>query len=165
MCWRTLSYCLFSGTVRSARGAASPLASVCSRGLCCSDWCAGGGVVSHDPAVLQLNNTAPVGRISFRVCDLDDCRAGIIKPLEELHDFFTLCRMEISGRLISKDQLRAENHRARHAHKLLLAAGALAREQLFLSHNVEAIERIANQANALLVRHILVGERHFQILD
>src|SRR5712664_4970431 len=111
MVLRSLSYCRFSGTVRSERGTASHPASVCSRGLCCSHWCAGGGVVSHDPAVLQLNNAAPVRSISFRVRDLDDGCSAVIQPLEELHDFVTLCGMQISSRLIREDQLRTENHR------------------------------------------------------
>src|SRR6266571_5690225 len=165
MVLRSLSYCRFSGTVRSDRGIASHPAIACSRGLCCSDWCAGGGVVSHDPAVLQLNNAAAVRSISLRMRDLNNRRSRIVQSLEKLHDFVALRGMQISSRLIRKDQLRTENHRASHAHKLLLAARELVWEKVFLAHDVEAIERVANQAHPLFVRHILVGERNLEILE
>src|SRR6266478_170058 len=104
MCLRSLSYCRISGTVRNNRGAPWGQASAApSRGLRRADWRAGGGVVSHHPPVFQLDNAAPIGGISFRVCDLDDCCACIVQSLEKLHDLFTLGRMEISSRLISKD--------------------------------------------------------------
>ncbi len=64
---------------------------------------------------------------------LDDCRTAVIQPLEELHDFVALRGMQISSRLIREDQLRAENHRASHAHKLLLAARELVWEKVFLA--------------------------------
>ncbi len=78
-----------------------------SSGLRCADLRAGWGVVSHNPAVLQLNNAIPMGGISLRVCDLDDCCSGIIQFFEELHDLFALRGMEIPSRLIGEDQLRA----------------------------------------------------------
>src|SRR5712692_6139710 len=99
------------------------------------------------------------------MCDLDDCCAGVIQPLKELHDLFTLRGMKISSRLIGEDQLRTENHRASHANELLLAARELAREQVFLSNDMEAIERVANQTNTLLVRHVLVGKRDLEIFE
>src|SRR5437667_8526922 len=140
MVLRSLSYCRCSGTVRSDRGSASHLASVRSRGLCGADWRAGCGVVSHNPSVLQLNNAATVGSISLRVRDLDDGRPAVIQPLEELHDLFALCGMQISSRLVGEDQLRAKDHRARHAHKLLLAARELVGKQAFFAHDVESVE-------------------------
>src|SRR5712664_3559314 len=103
--------------------------------------------------------------ISLRVCDLDNCCAGVIKLFEELHDLLALCGMEISSRLISEDQFRTEDHRAGHPDELLLAAGELVREKILLADDVKAIERIANQANALFVRHVLVGKRDFEIFE
>src|SRR5258708_2525603 len=73
--------------------------------------------------------------------------------------------MEISSRLIGEDQLRTKDHRAGHSDKLLLAAGELVREKIFLANDVESVEAIANQADPLFVRHILVGKRHFQIFE
>src|SRR5260370_14745181 len=66
---------------------------------------------------------------------------------------------------MGEDQLRSENHGTSHAHKLLLAARELVWEKVFLAHDVEAMERVANQAHAFFVRHILVGERNLEILE
>src|SRR5438552_16956731 len=72
--------------------------------------------------------------------------------------------MEIPSRLIGEDQLRTKDHRAGDSHKLLLAAGELVREKIFLADDVKSVEGVANQANAFLVRHALVGERDLQIV-
>src|SRR5438552_18919585 len=154
MVLRSLSYGRCSGTVRSDRGTASHQASVRSRGLCGADWRAGCGVVSHNPTVLQLDNPAPVRSVSLRVRDLDDRRASVIQPLEKLHDLFALRGMQISSRLVGEDQLRAKYHRARHAHKLLLAARQLGGKQVLLAHAVASVERVATQADALFVRQL-----------
>src|SRR5260370_18690898 len=73
--------------------------------------------------------------------------------------------MEISSRLIGEDQLRTKDHRAGHADKLLLAAGELVWKKIFLADDVESVEAIANQADPLFVRHILVGQWHFQFFE
>ncbi len=99
------------------------------------------------------------------MCDLDNRRARVIQSLEELHDLIALRGMQIPRRLVGENQLWAEDDRARDAHELLLAAGKLVREQVFLADNVEAIECVANQADAFLVRDVLVGKWHFQIFE
>jgi len=38
-------------------------------------------------------------------------------------------------------------------------------EQIFLAHDVEPVKGVADQADALFVRHVLVRERHFQIFE
>src|SRR5712664_249404 len=162
---RSLSYRRFAGKVRSARSAALQPPSACSCRLCRADSCAGCCVVTHDPPVLQLDNAIPIGRIPLRVCDLNDRCAGVVQSFEELHDLLALCGMEISSRLIGEDQFRTEDHRAGHPDELLLAAGELVREKILLADDVKAIERIANQANALFVRHVLVGKRDFEIFE
>jgi hypothetical protein len=62
------------------------------------------------------------------MCDLDNRRARVIQSLEELHDLIALRGMQIPSGLVGKNQLGAKDYRARHAHKLLLSAGELARE-------------------------------------
>ena len=71
--------------------------------LCRADLCAGGGVVAHNPPVLQLNNAAPVRGISLRVRDLDDSCTAVIQPFEELHNLFALRGVKISRRLIRQN--------------------------------------------------------------
>src|SRR5216683_768699 len=97
--------------------------------------------------------------------DLDNRRARVIQSLEELHDLIALRGMQIPRRLVRENQLRTKNYRPRHAHKLLLSTGKLVREEVFLADNVEAIERVANEADAFLVRHVLVGKWYFEVFE
>src|SRR5260370_26448446 len=102
----SLTYRRFSGTVRNVRSEALQTVSARAGGLCRTDLRAGCCVVCHNPPVLQLDNAAPIGGISLRVCDLDDRCAGVIQFFEELHDLFALRGMQIPSRLISEDQFR-----------------------------------------------------------
>src|SRR6266851_7080298 len=97
--------------------------------------------------------------------DLDNRRPRVIQSLEELHNLIALRGMQIPRRLVRENQLRTKNYRPRHAHKLLLATGKLVQEEVFLADNVEAIKRVANEADAFLMRHILVREWYFQIFE
>src|SRR6266404_205506 len=121
-----------------------------SGGLRRAGSCSGRRRLADHPAILQLDNAAPIRRVSLGVRDLDDRCARVIQPLEQLHDFFALRRVQISGWLIGKDELRTENHGSRHPDELLLASGKLIREEILLADNVEAVEGITNQADALL---------------
>src|ERR1043166_10219393 len=103
----------------------------------------------HHPTILQLHDATPVLRILLRVCHLHDCRAIRIELLEELHDLFSLARVQIPGRLVGKNQGRLVNQRARHRDELLLATGELARIEILLRHDAEAVERVGHEALAL----------------
>ena len=97
--------------------------------------------------------------------DLNDRRAGIIESFEELHDLVTLSRMKVPRGLVGKNQFRVHNHRAGHAHKLLLSAGKLTGKQVLLANDIETIQGIANTADALFVGNILVRERHLEVFE
>src|SRR5690625_7394264 len=66
--------------------------------------------------------------------------------------------MEVAGRLVGKDQLRARDHRARDAHELLLAARELRWVEVFFAHDPEAVECMADDSLGLLPRGIPVQE-------
>src|SRR6266853_195669 len=97
--------------------------------------------------------------------DLNDGGAAFIEPLEELHDFFALRGVQVSGGLVGENELGVLNHRARDPNKLLLSAGKLVWEQVLLPDNVEAIQNVADQAHALFVRNVFVGQWNFQIFE
>src|SRR5258708_6237326 len=127
---------------------------------------AGGGFFLADhPAVFELDDAVAEGGVALRVRDLNDRGAGVVEAFEELHDFVALRGVEIAGGLVSEDQLRILNHRARYAHELLLSAGKLVGEEVFLADDVEAIEDVADEADALLVRNIFIRKRDFEILE
>src|SRR6266850_8508666 len=138
---------------------------LCSGGLRRAGSRSGRRRLADHPAILQLDNAASIRRVSLGVRDLNNRRACVVQSLEQFHDFFALRGMQVSGRLIGKDELRVENHGAGHADELLLPAGELVREEIFLADNVKTVQRVADQADAFLMRHILVRERDFQVLE
>ena len=73
--------------------------------------------------------------------------------------------MQVAGRLVGENQFRILDYRARHADKLLLPAGELAREQVFLSDDLEPVEAVTNQAYTLFARNVFVREGDLEILE
>src|SRR5260370_7990674 len=101
MYWGCSSYRRFSGTVRNVRSAALQTVSARSRGLCRADLHAGGGVVCHNPPVLQLDNAAPIGGISLPVCDLDDRCTRVTPLFQHPHDPFPSPGIQLPSLLIT----------------------------------------------------------------
>ena len=60
--------------------------------------------------------------------DLHDGHAFVIEFAKQLHDLFTLARVQISRGLVGEQKLRFSDDSARNANQLLLAAGKLTRE-------------------------------------
>src|SRR6266404_2884702 len=126
----------------------------------------GGGFFFADyPAIFGLDDAVAVGGVALGVGDLKDGGATLVEALEELHDLFALRGVQVSGGLVGENELGILNHRARHSHELLLSAGKLIRKQVFLPDDVETIKNVADQAHALFVRNIFVGERDFEIFE
>src|SRR6266436_5765623 len=127
---------------------------------------AGSGFLLADyPAVLELDDAMTIHGVALGVRNLNDCRAGVVEALEELHDFIALRGVQVARRLVGEDKLGILDDRARDAHKLLLAAGKLVGEEIFFADDVEAVENVADQADAFLVRNVFVGERYFEVLE
>src|SRR5688572_30302302 len=80
------------------------------------------GKLSLQPTVLQLDGPVAVPGFLLRVRDLDDGRAFLVQLREDLHDRARLRGVQVAGRLVGEDEPRLRDHRARHAHQLLLAA-------------------------------------------
>src|SRR6266404_1198626 len=126
----------------------------------------GGGLLFADhPAVFELDDAVAEGGIALGVGDLNDGGAAFVQAFEELHDLVALRGMQISCRLVSKNKLGILNHGAGDANKLLLTARKLIGEEVFLSDDVKAVQNVADQADALFVRNVFVGERDFEIFE
>ena len=63
---------------------------------------------------------------------------------EQLHDLPALLGVQVAGRLVGEDQLRAGDDGPRHRHQLLLAARELVRVEVLLPDDLEAVERVAD---------------------
>src|SRR5260370_33216761 len=125
----------------------------------------GGGVLADQPVVFELDDAVAEGGVALGMRDLNDGGAAFVQAPEELHDFFALRRVKITGGFVSQNELGILNHRAGDANELLLAAGKLIGEKVFLADNVEAVEDVADQADALLVRIVFVRKRDFEVLE
>src|SRR5689334_22422772 len=85
----------------------------------------GGSVLIDDPAVLQIDHPPSVRSIGRGMRDLDNRRALLVQPAEQLHDLLALIGVEVAGRLVCQNQRWLGDDRAGDGHQLLLAAGEL----------------------------------------
>ena len=69
--------------------------------------------------------------------------------LEELHDAPPRLRVELTGRLVGKQQVRTARERACDGHALLLAARELVRAVVEPPAEADQLEQLANPAIAL----------------
>ena len=95
---------------------------------------------------------------------LHDRRALLVEPLEQLHDFLPLRRVQVAGRLVGQDHRRIRDDGARDADELLLAARELSRIEILLGDDAEAIEDVGDDALALGFLDVAVGERQLDVL-
>src|SRR5262245_45615737 len=89
--------------------------------------------VGDNPAVSQADNLVPIRGIRIGMGYLNNGRAAGIETLEELHDFASLIRVEVAGRLVGKNYLWIGYHRPCDPDKLLLAARELRRIKVALA--------------------------------
>src|SRR5271168_2855202 len=73
--------------------------------------------------------------------------------------------MQVARRLIREQQTGLVNNRAGNTNELLLSAGKLAREEVFLADNVELVECVGYQRLALKSRNVFVGERQVNVFS
>ena len=104
-----------------------------------------------------------VGGVHLGVRDLDDGRAFGVELLEQLHDLAALIGVQVAGRLVGQDDRRLRDERARDGDQLLLSAGELRRVEVLLADDLEAVEHVADQAVALLLLDVAIGERHVEV--
>lgn len=62
-----------------------------------------------------------------------------------------------------QDQPGSAYDSTRYCHKLQLSAGDLIRIEVFLGYDLESVQRIADEAYALIPRNILIRQRQFQV--
>src|SRR5258708_29532151 len=95
---------------------------------------------------------------------LNDGDAFLVQFLKQLHDFAALIGMQVARRLVGENQFWPGDDGPGHGHKLLLSAGKLAGEQVFLANHVEAVESVGHHSLALAFGNVAVGERYVEVL-
>ena len=95
--------------------------------------------------------------------DLDDGRALSVEFLEKLHDLLRLAGVEVAGRFVGQDELWLGDDRARDRDELLLAAGELARVEIFFSDDRETIKGIGDKSGAFRFAVTSIREGNVEI--
>ncbi len=72
--------------------------------------------------------------------------------------------MQVAGRLVGEDHRGVGDDGARDADELLLAAGELRGIEILLRDDAEAIEHVGDDALALGLADVAVGERQLDVL-
>src|ERR1051326_1563973 len=117
-----------------------------------------------DPTVFQLHDPIAVRSVNFGVRHLNDGGAFFVKTLEQIHDLFALGRMQVARGLVGKNQTRVRDYGARDADQLLLSTRQLSWIEIFLTHDLKSIERVADDRLAILTAHVSIRKRQFEIL-
>src|ERR1051325_2474600 len=89
-------------------------------------------LVLDDPSIAQRDDAAPHRRVLLRVRHLHDSRALRIELREQLHDLTRLGRVQITRRLVGKEERRSRDNSARNTYELLLSARELSRIEVLL---------------------------------
>ena len=102
-------------------------------------------LVAHHLAVDELDD-APLHLVDEAglVRGHDDRRAARVDAREQLHDVDGCRRVEVSGRLVGEQHLRAVHERPRDRDALLLTAGQLVREPLVLAGEADEREHLGH---------------------
>ncbi len=86
----------------------------------------------HDTSVEQVDHPVGEARIVFGVCHHNNGGSFFVQFGQELHHFCSVLGVQVTGRLIGKDDLRIRNDSACNGHTLLLSSGKLLRESGWL---------------------------------
>src|SRR5688572_14224758 len=126
----------------------------------------GASVVSrmaHDETVTKLDRSpgAPGNRPLVR--DQHEGVAGAMQVLEQRKDLRAGTAVEVSGRLIGQQQLRAGHERARNGEALALAAGKLGRAMAGAVAEPHPLERFPRTAVPLGSADARIDERHLDV--
>ena len=94
---------------------------------------------------------------------LNDRGSVVVEPLKQIHDHFSLARVQAAGGFVGENQLGLSNHGAGNGDELLLSAGELVRIQRFLADDLEAVKNIRHHPFAFGLLNIAVGKRQIEI--
>ena len=122
--------------------------------------------VMGDVAVEEMDDAVRVGRHIGLVGDHGDGDAGVaVERGEQFHDVAAGRRVEVAGRLVGEDDLRAGDDGPRDGDTLLLAAGKLVGIVAGAVGKADLGERLERQTPPLGRRHAAIDQRQLDILD
>ena len=91
--------------------------------------------------------------------------ASRLSAVSSVHDVAAGRRVEVAGRLVGEDDLRAGDDGPRDGDALLLAAGKLVGVVAGAVGQADLVERLERQAPPLGGRHAAIDQRQLDVLD
>ena len=95
----------------------------------------------------------------------DNGGSFLIQFRQQVHYFRTILGVQITGRLIGKDNLRISHYRTGNGHTLLLTAGKLLREVFGTVADIHPFQDVFYHAAAFGRFDTKIGQRKFYILE
>ncbi len=121
------------------------------------------GYARHHAAVEQVYRAVCKRGIVPGVRHHDNGSAFPVQFRQQVHHFRTVLGVQVTGRLIGKNQFRVRHHGAGNGYTLLLTAGKLLRKVLGTVADVHPFQDIIYHALAFTRFHAQIGKRQFYI--
>ena len=101
--------------------------------------------------------------IVLRVCHHDNSSSFPVQLCQQIHHFCTILRIQITGRLIGKYQLRISNHSTSNGYTLLLTTGKLLREVFGTMTDIHSFQYIFHHPATFRSFDSQISQRQFHI--
>ncbi len=117
-----------------------------------------------DATIKQVDLSIGMTRVARIVRDHAYRRALLVQLAQKLHHCFAVCRIEISGWLIRKQNQRITGHCSRNRDALLLTARKLRRKMFGPMCHADAFERVHDSLLAIGGFGAAIGQGQFDVL-
>ena len=120
--------------------------------------------ITYNLTVEKVDGALGAGGILLGVSHHYDGGAFGVQLFQQVHDLFTVLGIQITGRLIREDQLRAGHHGTGDGHALLLTAGKLLREVIGTMADGHTLHNLRDLGLALAGADIQIAQRQLNVL-
>src|SRR5690242_4299124 len=121
--------------------------------------------VPGNPAIADLDDAMGAGGDVTLMGHQDDCVAGLMKAIKQIHDFFAGGGIEVSGRLICEDNGGIIDQGAGDCDPLPLAPGKLIGAMVHAVAQFHHAKHLVSALEPFFGRSPVVDERQFDIVE
>ena len=118
----------------------------------------------HYLTIEQVDDAVSKLSIVARVSHHHHGTTIFVELAEERHHLVAVLGVEVTCRLVGKDELRPAHYGTGNGHALLLTSRKLLGEMLFAMGDIDTAHHLLDTLLALLLRHTHVDERKFDVL-
>ena len=117
----------------------------------------------HQHSVEHIDHVLGVAGIALRVGHHQHGGALLVQLGEQLHHLQSVLRVEVTRRLVGKNQLRVHHHSTGDGHALLLSAGELLGEVVGAMRDGHAAQHLLHALLPLFLRYTEIGQRQLHV--